>query len=237
MKLRILHIILPPLLLLCMLSSCFMLAPIGELEPSALRANLPVDYDLDGWRGVKQQESQAERSLLADDTIFSKAVYSRFDWESSLLGLPSPWIHVSIVYSGQDMGESIHRPEWCLPSQGYLDLTSSKDSIPLDNGMELKVTRLDSRFVSNVDKNSVPCRAIHYYVFVGHETIQDAHEKRNYRDMYDRVVNGYVQRWAYFQVGGHYDGATGVTREQLDKDLRDLIGALFTRQVDWSMID
>lgn len=224
-------------MLLGMLCSCFFLAPIGELEPSALRGNLPIDYELDGWRGVKQQESQAERSALAADTIFSKASYSRFDWESYVGDYPSQWLHVSIVYSGQDMGESIHRPEWCLPSQGYLDLVGSKDSIPLDNGMQLNVTRLDSRFVSNVDKDSVPCRAIHYYVFVGHETIQDTHEKRNYRDIYDRVVNGYVQRWAYFQVGGHYDGDTGVTREQLDKDLRDLIGALFTRQVDWSMID
>ena len=85
-----------PAALLGILLACIGLLPKqqGLVTPS-ISADLPLEYELSGWDGVKVQESDAERKILAADTRFSKAKYTllqRVPWER-----PTPAVEVSIV--------------------------------------------------------------------------------------------------------------------------------------------
>ncbi|MBQ1961160.1 MAG: hypothetical protein II349_06530, partial [Akkermansia sp.] len=72
-----------------------------------------------------------------------------------------------------------------------------------------------------------------YYVFVGHNSILSTHLGRTLRDMSDRVLHGYVQRWAYYQIGTYWGGETGISEEVADAQLRSLISQLTPQLINW----
>lgn len=225
---KLLRALLPPVLVAVILSSVFILPREESLVESSISPDLPLGTDLSGWQGSKIQESEHERRVLAEDTRFSKATYSRISrvpWEKSL-----PPVEISIVYSGADMNSSIHRPERCLPSQGHLNLRGSSDEITLADGRKLGITRLTSQ-VQLPDKQTI--NFINYYVFIGHGTIHHSHLGRTAQDIYDRVAKGYVQRWAYFQAGSYWAPELGITEDEADKHIRALISDLLPGQINW----
>ena len=224
---------LPPVLLgliLCLIP----LMPQGtDLLPSAANPELPLDYDLPGWYGVKTQESEKERSMLADDTKFSKAIYNHinpFTYEKE-----EPPVNVSFVYSGSDLNNSIHRPERCLPAQGHLNLSGRDEELTLADGRKLTLRRLSSNTLID-NKAGHNIYHIHYYVFVGSDTVCSSHLVRTWRDIWDRMVTGRVQRWAYIQIGTHWGEEVGITEQQAESHLRALIRDLVPRQIDWNAI-
>ena len=218
-----------PLLLLLLLSLAWIIPSNPELLKSAISGQLPLELELDGWYGKKEQESEKERLLLADDTKFSKARYIRLDDRSGM------WVSVSIVYSGQDLNNSIHRPERCLPSQGHLNLRVSDHSINLDNGHVLTYRRIDSSTPAQ-EKGGESIQHIHYYFFIGHDRVCHDHYFRTFYDMWDRVVKGRTQEWAYLQIGSFWGGGTGIPKEQAEAALDEIIKRLSERQIDWQRI-
>lgn len=214
---------LPPVLLACILCLVFLLPKHDQLVESSISPDMPLGYALPGWRGVKLQESELERNSLAADTRFSKAAYAKL--RETLDEPRGPEIVASIVYSGNDMNASIHRPERCLPSQGHVDLQGRQEDITLRDGSCITFTRLTSRTPGNTpDKPAL--QHINYYVFVGHNAILSTHLGRTLRDMSDRVLHGYVQRWAYYQIGTYWGGESGISEEVADTQLRRLISEL-----------
>ncbi len=204
-----------------------------DIIASSLSPELPLHNDLPGWKGIKTQESETERQVLSEDTRFSKAIYRqlpRVPWEAE-----SPPINVSLVYSGQDLNNSIHRPEVCLPAQGHLNLQGQTCEIELSNGKSLRLTRLTST-VPMRDAPKKRLNYIHYYVFVGHDVITHSHLTRNIQDTADRFLRGRVQSWAYFQVGSHWAPELGITEKEADARLQKLIKELLPGQIDWEKI-
>lgn len=230
---KILHALLPPLLATVLFCGVFFLPQHDEMLESSISPDMPLGYNLLGWRGIKMQESEKERSTLAADTRFSKAQYTqlpRVPWEEK-----KPAVEVSIVYSGQDMNNSIHRPERCLPAQGHMDVRGTESEIILKDGRTLKVTRLVSR-VAVPEQPGKRINFIHYYLFVGHHSLCHTHLQRTLQDILDRVVLGQVQRWAYFQAGTCWSPEINVTEEEADKRLRTLIGELLPGQIQWEKL-
>ena len=219
---------LPPLLLGLLLACIALLPTVNELLPSSVSPDLPLGFSMPGWYGVKTQESDMEREALAADTVFSKAVY-REDVGNK------PDINVSVVYSGNDMNNSIHRPERCLPAQGHQDLRASVRRVTLSNGRELSFTRLSS-FVPSKSATAKRVRFTHYYIFIGHGTICHNHLERTVRDMYDRVVSGAVERWAYLQVGTCWGEEMGISEEEADHRICHLLSDLLPDLVNWQEI-
>ncbi len=201
-----------------------------EMLESALSPELPLEYDLTGWYGQATQESAEERRVLAHDTRFSKGIYIKLRDDANTPR--NPTITVSLIFSGNDMNHSIHRPERCLPSQGHLSLNSRAETLQLADGRELVFTRLSSLVPDPANPREY-IHFIHYYVFVGHSTILSSHILRTLRDISDRTLTGQVQRWAYFQAGSQWGGSTGHTEEQADTQLRQLIKQLFPQLIDW----
>ncbi len=229
---HIIRAILPPLLLLCILSTIYLLPKHDTLIDASISPHMPLGYELPGWYGNRLQESEAERTTLAADTRFSKASYTKL--RQSFTAPRGPEIVASIVFSGNDMNASIHRPERCLPAQGHIDLQSKSHTIRLSDGKELLFTRLTSRTPGR--DAGADLQHINYYIFVGHDSVQSSHFARTLRDMYDRVVQGHVQRWAYYQIGTYWGGKTGISEAQADNRLQELIAELTPRILDWESI-
>src|SRR3954469_23336206 len=100
------------------LSSVFLLPKEIKIVPAAISLTLPEFVG--SWQGVDQEVSPAEKEILGPDTQFSRKIYRRGTDE----------IYVSIVLSGPDMNTSIHRPERCLPAQGWTITSSEKVKVP-----------------------------------------------------------------------------------------------------------
>jgi len=226
--------LLPPIVLTLLLSPIFIVPDNPELLPSAVSPDMPLGSDMAGWYGTKTQESEMERAILSNDTKFSKAIYHHVN--PFTYAKEEPSINVSFVYSGRDLNNSIHRPERCLPAQGHLDLTGRDEQIELANGRTLTFRRLHTRtLIDNQPGRSL--YHIHYYVFVGRNTICASHLTRTFRDIYDRIITGRVQRWAYIQMGVCWGTEIGITEEQADSYLRALIRDLVPKQIDWEIIE
>lgn len=230
---HLLKAFLPPIVTILILSCVWILPKQSELLESRLKPDMPLGHSLPGWKGVKTQESERERQILAADTRFSKARYiqlPRVPWEKQ-----APAVDVSIVYSGQDMNNSIHRPERCLPSQGHLDVRGRESEITLADGSVVKFTRLSSR-VPMPEQKGTRIHFIHYYLFVGNKSIHHSHMARNLQDILDRIVIGQVQQWAYFQAGTCWGPEINVTEEDADRRLRKLISELLPGLINWESI-
>jgi EpsI family protein len=171
------------------LGSVFLIPKDIKMAPAAIGLSLPEF--IGDWYGVDQTISQGERDILGSDTQFARKLYARGTDE----------IVVSIVLSGPDMNTSIHRPERCLPAQGWTIADSRTVAVPL-SAAPLKATRLENiRDVPQPNGQPFRVRNLSYYWFVGHSTVTPSHYKRAWIDIRDRVLKGRNQQWAYVTVG------------------------------------
>lgn len=236
MKSRTLQIMVLPLLLAAMVAGIYSIPRHGEAFDSSISMELPIGLSPDGWHGVRRQESEEERSILAEDTEFSKADYTQ--QLPIRVGAPqnAPALcRVSIVKSGHDLNNSIHRPERCLPAQGHFNLTATKVRIPVENHGIIAMTKLKSQ------QNLTPGEAkptildsIHYYVFFGHGHMTEDHLRRTLTDMKDRILYGMDQRWSYFQISTAYGDLVNLPEEEARKQTERLISQLLSRLVKWN---
>lgn len=170
------------------LSSVFLIPKDIKMQSATIDPSLP-EY-VNDWQGVDQPVSQLERDSLGPDTQIVKKLYSR----------GTDQIYVSIVLSGPDINTSIHRPERCLPAQGWTIADSKTVSVPLPMGM-LKATRLQNiRNIPLENRQSFTLRSLDYYWFVGHDDATPSYYERTWIDIRDRILKGRNQQWAYVTV-------------------------------------
>ena len=233
-----------PLLLGGLLSTVHLLPEAGEMASSAVNMDLPSNAG--SWTVRSVPASERELMILAADTRFSKAICLRpREGEVDLAsGMTIPdRIDLSVVLSGHDLNNSIHRPERCMPSQGHV-IGSSKDiSFELPNGKTLTVRRLLSvqSIPSNEERTEYASfNCVTYYFFVGHDSITQDHVKRTLIDMKDRLTRGMDQRWAYVSASMWYGKVPWiedeVAIEEADEKLRQFIIDFGMEQIDWDMI-
>jgi hypothetical protein len=232
-----------PVILGGAMSSIYFLPQVGEVASSAVTMELPGSSG--PWIFRTFPPSEAEISTLGPDTKFSKAVCLRArPGEVDDLGYSIPdQIQLSIVLSGYDLNNSIHRPERCMPAQGH-NITSSGDVLlKLSNNRQFAAKRLLSvqRIPTGKESTDVAeFNCITYYFFVGHDQVTNDHLKRTFIDMRDRLVRGMDQRWAYASVSMWYGKVpsirTEVTEEEADQKLRDFVSEFAERQIDWDQV-
>jgi len=165
---------------------------------------------LAGLVGKPAEVTKAEHEILAGDTQFCRKLY-----DDGFGGR----VLVSIVLSGHDLDNSIHRPERCLRAQGWTAVNSNSLSLPVAAapGGELPVTRLhDMMQVPTSNGQMVQVHNLNYYWFIGYSDITASHFEREYIDMKDRLLHGYNQRWAYVTVAS--DVTKGLLRDGGGKD-------------------
>jgi EpsI family protein len=173
------------------LGTVFFIPRETKLQPCRVRMELPEM--LGGWAGKPQAVTDREHEVLAPDTEFCRKVYED--------GLGDK-VLVSIVLSGHDLDNSIHRPERCLPAQGWTIQDSSTLNLPVPDapGGKLPVTRLHDFQQMTYRGQVANVYNLNYYWFIGYSDITASHIQREFMDMRDRLLHGYNQRWAYVTV-------------------------------------
>jgi len=225
-----------PALMTAFLSGIYVLPHAGSMADSAIRMELP---DVEGaWNFRSEPASEAELKALATDTKFSKAICLRArPGEVNDEGQLVPdRIDLSIVMSGADLNNSIHRPERCMPAQGHTILSSQDRKVTLPDGRELKVRRL----LSTQQLSNYRFDCITYYFFVGHDQVTASHLDRTRIDMQDRLLLGRDQHWAYVSMSMWYGAVPWiepkVSEAEADKKLEEFLLNFAEKQINWSQI-
>lgn len=226
------------------MATIFMLPAFKQVD-SALQTDVPEF--LGSWRTRSYPPSQKELDILAGDTEFSKAKCGlpRLEETSYIDGTsPMDIADLSVVLSGHDLANSIHRPERCMPAQGHEGLITSSAELTLGNGRTIPLTRILSRqhlsYGEPDDRQFVTRKSITYYFFVGHDRITADHTERTVLDIVDRVAKGTAQRWAYVSATMAYTDKKErgygdlPSLEMADEKLRLLLEQLAEENIDWS---
>lgn len=140
------------------------------------------------FTGYDQEISEGERVLLPADTQFVRKLYENFEGDK---------IIASIILSGAEK-RSIHRPEICLPAQGWQNTGSFRLPIPLKSGRTLDVTALSIKRPHPVSPTqTINIRGYYLYWFVGDKMTTPSHFKRIFHTSWDKVFHNINHRWAY----------------------------------------
>jgi len=180
------------------------------------------------WYGQDSVVSERERTVLGSETRFARKRYTNSRGDV---------VDVSIVLAGEDMSTSIHRPERCLPSQGFTIVDKRPVKVALATG-PLTMTRLhnvhplydsENKPLQMPDGRQAKEFNLIYYWFVGSTETTADHTARYFIDARDRLLKGCNQPWAYVTVMSwiteNHD-RFGRTEAQTDAMISDFIRKL-----------
>ena len=152
--------------------------------------------------------SLGENTVLPRDTTILKRVY-RSDWDVQFL--------VSAVISGAGKS-SIHRPELCLPAQGFLMSNPTDFEVVADGSASRPYHAIQ------IDSPQAPS-ALLVYTFFNQAGVRTAsHLRRIFLDTWDRSVHNRIDRWVMVTV--HVSALQGFSldrprdRAELERFLR-----------------
>ena len=152
-----------------------------EPEPVVCEAPSVRLGDLPGFESSELPRSEGELHTLPEDTIIDKKMYKAED---------GAWYAVTLVIGGRSKS-SIHRPEMCLPSQGF----------QMTDPRTCEVAGVDWRLLT-LARRDAPQLAFAYTFFNQDGFRTDSHVARIFRDVWDRSINGRIDRWAMVTVNG-----------------------------------
>ena len=134
--------------------------------------------------------TQLELDWLPPDTTYGRRRYSFRD---------KTWIENSVVLMGQDR-TSIHKPEYCLPGQGFKIDLREVVTIPIQEpySYDLPVMKLTtSKTVHDRSRREIPLRGVYIYWFVADGKLATHHLDRMWMMTKGLLSEGVLQRWAY----------------------------------------
>lgn len=166
---------------------------ICKITPDATTISDPgvlmsLPHKIGDYWGNSMEASQAEKLGLPSDTEFERKMYESTEGDQ---------VMCSIVLSGANR-RSIHRPEACLPGQGWTIKTGQVLSIPIENHPPLEVMNLTlTRPVELPNQQRKTLNSYYFYWFVGHNRTTPHHKYRIFFSSWDRVFHHENHRWAY----------------------------------------
>ena len=222
-------------------SMIWLLPKSESMKLSRLARNLPLQFA--SMEGKRVEVTGKELDILAKDTEFERAQYI------NKANPYQPAVEVSVVFSGKDLNNSIHRPERCLRSQGWNFTKERKVVIKgaLPDGSDLPFREIVCQQpVKLKNGKTITTMRVQYYTFFGHTAITEDHYGRTLQDMKDRLFKGYDQQWAYatfsmpvtqvYADQGLLKGPGVFTLEQTEKMLEDFIRQLSPLVIDATKI-
>ena len=152
-----------------------------ESEPVMCEAPSVRLGELAGFESEPVPPSEGELHTLPSDTIIDKRTYRTED---------GAWYSVSLIIGGRSKS-SIHRPELCLPSQGF----------QMMDPRDVEISGVDWHLLM-LARRDAPQLAFAYTFFNQDGFRTSSHVMRIFRDVWDRSVNGRIDRWAMVTVNG-----------------------------------
>jgi len=162
-----------------MLVVAAMLYQAKTVVPVLCEAPAVVLPDVPGYQAEVLEPSESELHVLPSDTRFEKRRYVADD---------GSWFVVSAVIGGHSKS-SIHRPELCLPAQGF----------QMRDPRVIRVDGVEWHLVTLARKDAASLGfAYTFYNQDGFRT--SSHLKRIFRDVWDRSVLSRIDRWIMVTV-------------------------------------
>lgn len=172
------------------------LTPEPEASPRA-GVLLELPETVIGFTGEEQEVSEAEKTILPDDTLFAKKLYSP---PGNADDTPRhDKIICQIVLSGSDK-RSIHRPEACLRGQGWTIENGGTLPILLDDGSNLDVMQLVINRPIEYGNEKRTLKTLYLYWFVSQQSTTPYHWERIAKTNFDLLLHNQTHRWAYIIV-------------------------------------
>ena len=156
-----------------------MLYQARTVEPVLCAAPESRLSEIAGYASEPVEVSEAERQILPADTGFDKRRYTDADGR---------WFQVSMVIGGKSK-RSIHRPELCLPGQGFQMMSPRT----------VEVGDVDWHCVT-LARGTVAAQLFAYTFFNQDGFRTSSHLRRIFRDVWDRSVRGRIDRWVMVTV-------------------------------------
>lgn len=139
--------------------------------------------------------SQVELDWLPKDTLYGRRIYKSPDGFESM---------ISVVLMGKDR-TSIHKPQYCLPGQGWviekteeMPLTLKADEETGTLEQEIRAMKLSMKRSVKVESGQeVEILGYFIYWFVSGDQQTPDHRERMYMMAKDLLLEGVLKRWAY----------------------------------------
>lgn len=134
-----------------------------------------------------------ETQALPKDTTYARRIYKSPD-EFRIV--------VSIVLMGTDR-TSIHKPEICLPAQGWAVERQEIVPVPMTqpHRYDLPVMKMVGKKILNGrDGTLTELKALYAYWFVADGQLTASHYERQWWSMKNTARTGQLQRWAYVSL-------------------------------------
>ncbi len=153
--------------------------------------------------------SLSEHTVLPPDTLFLKRNY-----HEPLGGV----YRVTVVINGESR-QSIHRPELCLPAQGYFMEHSETVSFPLGEKKDLDVKLVDVRRSATLG-SGYPMGQAYFFISSRHDTA--SHYIRILISARARAFENRVTRWGMVTITADIPFNTPESRTRLHAFLKEL---------------
>ena len=139
--------------------------------------------EVEGYKSKELPVGDAERHVLPGDTLVERRLYEAED---------GSWHVVTLVVGGRSKS-SIHRPEMCLPSQGF----------QMSDPRTVEVGGVDWRLVT-LSRGLLPPLGFAYTFFNQDGFRTASHVRRIFRDVWDRSMRRRIDRWAMVTVNSSF---------------------------------
>jgi hypothetical protein len=158
--------------------------------PGTIRMSFDLPERVLDFTSTKIAEDQTVLDLLPKDTSYAQRLYKMTN---------GFWVNANIILMGMDR-TSIHKPEYCLPGQGWrIDQKATVD-VPIEGPRpyHLKVAKWTvTNTFKNADGQEQEVHGLYIFWFVARNEQTDSHWQRIWWLTRDLLTTGALQRWAY----------------------------------------
>jgi hypothetical protein len=162
----------------------------GTPIPGTVRMNIGLPEHVLDFTSTNVPEPEVAIGYFPKDTSYTERAYFTPD------GLR---IQSTIVLMGTDR-TSIHRPEYCLPGQGWSIDDKKTVKLPITNQppYTLEIARWSlSTSVQQADGQKMKIAGVYAFWYVANNEETSDHDKMLERMTLDLLRTGALQRWAY----------------------------------------
>jgi len=161
---------------------------VTGLDGQRLRIELPERVG--PYTSSNVEPAAIELQTLPKDTTFGRRLYTSPDGFQMML---------SVVMMGTDR-TSIHKPEYCLESQGWRIQKQEDDVLRLEHPhpYDLRIRKFTSSQVGKLPSGeTIRASALYTFWFVSEKRLTGSHWSRVWGLTYDLLTTGVLPRWAY----------------------------------------
>ena len=185
------------------------------IRASAIPGSIKMDFDLPAhvldFSSKKEAQDQTVLDTLPKDTSYAQRLYTATN------GL---WVNANIILMGMDR-TSIHKPEFCLPGQGWRIDQKATVNIPIAGTppYQLHVAKWTiTNFLQNSNGQKQEVRGLYVFWFVARDEQTTSHWQRIWWLTRDLLTKGALQRWAYISYFAVcLPGQEDATFDQMEK--------------------